>query len=487
MTRHIELPLLLLLLAVLLTTASLAAQPVATPSGTAPLTLDAALALAIEHNAHLAAGAATVEAAGSGVDEAKAAWWPTVELEAGAARTTNPVQVFGSLLNQERFAEPNFDPNFLNQPPATDDLLQRLTVRQPIWTGGRLQAGIRAASYQHDAAAAAQERARHALIYRVTERYTGLRLAEQALELAQESLETARRHEEMVRALFDGGLVVESDPLQAAVEVSRRDAELAAAEADLAVARAALNLELGRDLDTPLELAEPPTLAPLPDPADASQESIGTSSIGTSSTLSGLRNEARQQRPDLRAAEAQVAAARQALHRAERDDWPQLGWSGSYERHAGDLSDSFDDAGTNWSVAVGLRWTAFDGGARAARQRQARAHVDRAEQMLRLQQQRVDLEVEQAFRLLEAAIRRDAQARRAVQLAERNAQIVRDRYQEGLTTIVELLQSETTLRGARLAYLRASRDWQLAEAALTLSRGSGARDESVRSHVARGK
>ncbi|HEX6198899.1 MAG TPA: TolC family protein, partial [Thermoanaerobaculia bacterium] len=62
-----------------------------------PLTLERAIALALEGNPGLAARDAEARAAEAGVRERRAARWPTLEVTAGAARTTDPVAVFGGL------------------------------------------------------------------------------------------------------------------------------------------------------------------------------------------------------------------------------------------------------------------------------------------------------------------------------------------------------------------------------------------------------
>ncbi|HSL81422.1 MAG TPA: TolC family protein, partial [Thermoanaerobaculia bacterium] len=116
------------------------------------LTLERAIVLALEGNPGLAAREAEARGAEAGVRERRAARWPTLEVTAGAARTTDPVAVFGGLLRQERFAERHFDPDFLNEPDPLTDYRGLVSVEQALWAGGGIAAGIEGAERAAEAA-----------------------------------------------------------------------------------------------------------------------------------------------------------------------------------------------------------------------------------------------------------------------------------------------------------------------------------------------
>lgn len=421
------------------------------------LTLNEAVEIALARNPALAADEAAARAAEETVRESEAARWPTVEVTTDATRTTNPVAVFGQLLTQEEFGQENFAVDSLNDPDPLNNVRGVLSVSQPLWAGGRIRAGIDGAARQAEAADHRRARSRQELIFRVTERHTGAVVAGQAVRVRREALEVARENVKLTRDLYEAGLVVESDLLQARVRESEAEATLADAERGAQVARAALNLELGRALDTPVRVPE--TLE-TPEPLDENGDG--------SADLAALVAEAAERRPDLAAARARVAAARAGLERAEGGRMPEIGWSGAFEA---DSEQPFDDPGSNWTVGVGLRWTAFDGHATGARIGRARAELDRAERMAEQAERGTALEVESALRELETARLRWREARRSVELAARSATIVRDRYKEGLTTVVELLQAQTLSTGSRVRELRARRDLAVARAGLQLAVG----------------
>ena len=425
------------------------------PSPGPLLALEEAIELALGSNPSLAADEAGAEAAAQGVREARAVRWPELVLSSDATRSTNPVTVFGQLLAQEEFGQENFDPAFLNDPDPLDNLHARLGFSQPLGAGGGIAAGSEGASSRARAARLLTERARQELVFRVTERYTGAQVAERAVEVRRQGLEAARRDVELTRDRFEGGLAVESDLLQARVRESESEAALAEAERDAAIARAALNLELGRDLDTRYAL---PREVPVPEPVGADLEALAA--------------EATASRPDLEAARAAVEAARAGVEQAVAGRLPEIGWSGRYEANGDPSEEPFDSPGTNWTIGVGLRWPLFDGHATDARIARARAELERAERLAELAGRGVALEIESAARRLATARLRWREAEEAVALAERSAAMVRDRYREGLTTVVELLEAEALLTGARVHEVAARGALRVGRAALDLALGA---------------
>ena len=128
-------------------------------------------------------------------------------------------------------------------------------------------------------------------------------------------------------------------------------------------------------------------------------------------------------------------------------------------------------SGWNWSLFLNARFTLFDGKANSSRVTQARAGLRESESRRRLLERSVDLEVRESFHALRAARARVEQADEAVGLADESLRIVRDRYGEGLTTLVELLDAETALTRSRVRRVASERDLLIADATLRLATG----------------
>lgn len=415
------------------------------------LGLDRAVEEALEKNQVLGAADAGLEVAEAGVREAEAARLPKVELFETFVKTTNPVYVFGNLLGQEAFAAENFDLAYLNEPDALGNFNTKVAVTQPIWTAGRIRNGIEASRMARAAASAGRERTRQEVVHRVIETYTGAVLAGHHVQVAREALETARENVRIVSDMRDAGLVVESDLLQARVRESEIEEMLIRAESAVAVSRAAVNMAIGRELDTPFTLPESLDHGGLP------VESVEE-----------LTSEALGNRPDLLAAGSRVEAAGRMVGMQKAGYRPEVGLVGAYEANSEDF---IGTDGTNWSVVVAARFTAFDGNSTRARVRAARERHKQARLMKEFLARSVGLEVRTAFHDLQAAAKRLEQTERAVEMSRESLRIVTDRYREGLTTLVELLDAETALTRARSREVSARRDMLIGEASLDLAVG----------------
>jgi outer membrane protein len=147
---------------------------------------------------------------------------------------------------------------------------------------------------------------------------------------------------------------------------------------------------------------------------------------------------------------------------------PRVGLSAGYEANA----DTFAAAdGTNWTVMLGARWDAYDGGARQASVRAAQARERAAAADAAHLRDMVALEVVRAGAERDTALARLEHAQASVELSDENLRIVQDRYREGLTTLVELLDAEASLTRARFSEITARRDLLVARAALELALG----------------
>jgi outer membrane protein TolC len=129
------------------------------------------------------------------------------------------------------------------------------------------------------------------------------------------------------------------------------------------------------------------------------------------------------------------------------------------------------DGQGSWSVGVVLNLNLFNGGADRARIAEAQANYQRALAQRERLGSAIGLEVHDAFLAHQTARDRVGVARDAVAQAEESLRIVQDRYDSGLTTIVELLDSEMALTAARTNLTRTLYDATVSQARLDLSLG----------------
>lgn len=174
------------------------------------------------------------------------------------------------------------------------------------------------------------------------------------------------------------------------------------------------------------------------------------------------------QRPALRAAELQENAMDDETKAVKSEFGPKIGLFGTTERDAMTLA---GPSGTNWTAGARLELNLFAGGAQKARVAEATANANKAKHNVEWFRSGVALEVRKSYLDAEAAAQRAAAAKDAADLAKESLRIVQNRYETGLTTVTELLRSQSAQLDARTSYLTALQDWQVARAQLERAAG----------------
>ena len=182
------------------------------------------------------------------------------------------------------------------------------------------------------------------------------------------------------------------------------------------------------------------------------------------------------QRPDIRAASAQLHAATAAVGIATADMLPKLSLSGSLTSEALTTSGLFAAGSGGWSIGLGLLQPLFHGGQLLHQKRAAEAGMDIA---LANWQQAVLTAFQNVADALQA-LDYDAQSLQAQTTAERDAEkllsLARTQYRVGAVDYLTLLSAERQYQQARIAEI-AARASRLADtAALYAALGGGWQD-----------
>lgn len=416
------------------------------------LTLSEAVSIALEKHPALAAAAGQTAAAAAGIEQARAGFLPRVDLSEGVTRSDNPVYAFGSLLNQGRFTQADFDVNRLNHPDPLTNWRTNLGGSVPLFMGGRTVLGFQQAQLTLAGSRAARERVEQEVMFHVIRAHAALLLSREAHETVDVSVRTAEANLAAAETRYEAGVVVASDALAARVRLARLREEAITAANQVRLARAALNEAMGVPLDEGRRVTGRLEL-----PAVHHQR------------LEGLDALARDRRPDYRQAALEVQRLEKEALRAKAAFLPTLNLQGNYEINNHHVAADGQDS---WSVGVLLQWNLFSGGADRARLLEAQAHARRASALRDRLGNAIALEVREAFLATQTARERVGVAREAVTQAEESLRIVQDRYDAGLTTIVELLDSEAALSATRTALTRNLYDATVGQARLALSLGT---------------
>ena len=440
---------------------ALALLSLATPlAAQEALTLRQAVDLALRSNPLVAAADAGESEAEARIHEARSGYLPRLGFSESLQRGNNPVFVFSSLLTQRHFSEGNFALGPLNRPDALSNYQSRLTVEQVLFDSRQTRRSLEAARFTRQMAGEDTRRSQSEVTLNVLGAYFGVALAEKNLEVARQSHESAQADLERAESIYRSGRSTQADVLAVRVHLAAmRDRQIRTSN-ELAVARAALNDALGVSLDRTFELTTP----------------LESDAAAPEATLEQYRRLAAENRPEMRRAELSQRLAQTQQQIAGSAYWPQVVFQGIVEA---DRQNFYSKGGANWFTAVTVRWNLWNGGEAKARVEQARFAASRAEALRKRADSAIELEVRKAYLDLKAAAQRVEVASAAAAEAEEAHRIVQNRHQAGLTTITELLRSETALAAARTRRMAAIYDQRVAAAALEHAAGTLAADAAV--------
>jgi multidrug efflux system outer membrane protein len=293
-----------------------------------------------------------------------------------------------------------------------------------------------------------------ALVAAVAQAYVELVDLDERLAIARRTLESRRATVELARVRFEGGRTSELDWRQPAAEPFRTEALVHDFEGLAARAENALALLLGGN-PGPIERGAALAFEDVP------------------ALPAGLPSELLERRPDVRAAEEELAAATAEIGAARALLFPRVALTGDFGQESSVLGDLLQAPARAWSLGANLLQPIFDAG-------RNRRGIELAESAQRQALLAYERSVRSALRDVEDALveRRRAARRRAAELqrvtAERKVLELADlRYQGGVAAYFEVLDAQRSLFLAELDEASARRDELVAVVRLYKSLGGG--------------
>ncbi|MBX3024217.1 TolC family protein [bacterium] len=422
-----------------------------------PLSIEEAVGLALRDNPDARAAAERIGEAEARLGEATAAFYPRVDGRIVFARTDNPAQAFGMILNQRKFS---FDLDF-NNPGPTQNVRPEIVGAFPIFRGGQDYFRRQAAALGVEAAKLERLAVRNGLTEAVIDAFYALVAAPQLAESAGASVRAVGAALDHARTGFDAGTVLKSDVLSLETRLAEsREQQLRASNA-IELARTGLRTLLGQPAGRSLEIAPPPRdAAPaLPD------------------TLEAALARATAARPELAAAGRQVAMRERELEAERAAYLPTIDIVGGYGNDSADFQLSHNT--DSWLVGATAELNVFSGFRIRERVRAAEHELASAREVERRTRLDIEREAQNAFLSYGEARQRDDVSQAGLAAADAALRLVEEQYRAGTVTVTRYLEAEAARSAARSRAIVARYDVRRAEAALQKAIGAWADDEGL--------
>ena len=313
----------------------------------------------------------------------------------------------------------------------------------PVYSGGAIRNGVRAAKDRVEAGAADLRNTESTVFSQVVAAYMDVLRTEALAALAANNVAVLRTNLEATSDRFQIGDLTITDVAQSRSRLAVAEGDLQQAEANLIAARETYIRLVG---SAPGALEAPPPLPGLPD-------TVGDAIV------SALENN-----PKLIAAKERAEAAGYDVKVAGAGRLPTVGvfvngdYSDFYGTLGGPIAANFAQSEKTANAGVRVTIPLFQGGLPAARQRQAGARESAALEDVIAAERQVIAETRSTYSNWQAAnaVIRSAQA--AVEAAELSLEGVRAENSIGNRTIIEVLNAEQELVNARAQLVTARRN-----------------------------
>ena len=285
--------------------------------------------------------------------------------------------------------------------------------------------------------------------------YVEVRTIQDRIKYGRANVDAQAESLQLTTDRFDAGLSPLTDVTQAEYNLANSQAAIPRLEARLAAAINRLAVLLGKPPGAVDDLLTGE--AAIPDPDEK--------------MIVGMPADLLRRRPDIRAAERQLASQTALIGVAKADLYPTFSLAGVLALQSLDSSNFFESDSTTWSLVPGLRWNIFAGG---KIRNNIRVQEARTEQLLFTYEQAVLFALDEVESTMVAYEREKVRRERlfeAVDASQRTVELVKTQYMSGLTDFLNLLDAQRTLATQQDSY--AESEGQVVQNLIALNRALG--------------
>lgn len=407
---------------------------------TRTISLDEAVDLGIKNSKNLKIDAAKIEESTAQLVEAKNNQLPSLKVSASY------LHLFSPNVNLKTGGSSAAGGLKIN-----DVMYGSANLSYPIFAGGRIKYGIQSAKYLIEASKLSTENDKEAVAYNVSQAYNNLFKASQIIKVLEENLAASQKRDETFLKLENNGLMARNDRLKAQLQTSNIELQLLDAQNNYSIANINMDLLLGLPESTILKV-------------DENYISENLENQPTSYYL----NQAIQNRKDLQALDYQRKAASLGSKAARAENLPSLAITGGYV--AADIP-GFVTVTNAINIGVGVSYNLDNIWKKNSSLLKSQAREKQLEANNELLNDQIKLEINKDYQNSSLAKKKIEVYERALEQATENYRINKNKYDNGLVNITDLLDADAALVGAKVNVINAKADATLAHKKLLQSSG----------------
>jgi outer membrane protein TolC len=322
----------------------------------------------------------------------------------------------------------------------------------PIYSGGRIKYGIQSAKYLVEASKLSTENDKIAIAYNVAQAYNNLFKANQSIKVLEENLTASQKRDETFLKLENNGVIARNDRLKANLQTSNIELQLLDAKNNYNIANINMDLLLGLPDNTEIEVDQ--------NYIDESQDV---------KPVDYYVNEARENRKDLQALDQQRKAAELGSKAAKAENLPSIAFTGGYI--AADIP-KFLTVYNAVNVGVGISYNLSNIWKENSSLRQSKAKEMQLSATNELLNDNIKLDVNREYQNTDFSKKRIAVFEKTAEQANENYRITKNKYDNGLATMTELLDADAAQIAANVGVINAKADAALAYRKLLQTTGT---------------
>lgn len=322
--------------------------------------------------------------------------------------------------------QPYFPSNLANNGSGQFTLPLQASWELDLW--GRIRRGVNAAKEQAQASAADVAAVRLSLHAELAVDYFELRSADADKKLLDDTVKAYSEALQLTQNRFEGGVAAMSDVAEAKTQL--QDAQVM--DSDITATRQQYEHAIA------ILIGKPPaafSLAPLP---------LNSNPPSLPAIPRALPSDLLERRPDIAAAERNVAAANEQIGIAQAAWYPTLGLSAATGFEGTSALNWLTWPSRFWAVGPVFSETLFDAGRRHAQKTEALAAYDGTVAAYRQTTLTAFQQVEDNLAVLHVLSTESQQQHQATAAAEQTLQLFMNRYQGGVDTYLQVVTSQTT-------------------------------------------